>query len=311
MGHRPRPTFCITVAERDADRRLDKVLVKHLKAAFGDSVSRKRVKALLDRGSISLDGKRERYASTSVPLGARIDVFARRDEIVNEARILYEDHDLIAIDKPSGVRSQGTVADAHDNLFEAVRRFLRKRDGKDAYAGLHHRLDRWASGVMLLTRSKRANKGVAALFRERTADKTYRALCWAPEEMPTAGHSWRMEGPLRREGKKGRKDDGRYAESDLEVVEAYAEQGLQVEARPHTGRRHQVRLHCAMSDMPILGDWRYGPRGAPDGIEVRRLMLHARRLAFEHPITGASVEIESPLPEDFVDVRTQLRRASA
>lgn len=316
---RRRPTFLLTITERDAGRRLDKLLVDRLGEHFAPAeVSRSRVKDLLDRGAIHVDGRRVRVASRTLEPGARLEVFAHRDEICGTRevapawelaaeRILYEDDDLIAVDKPPGVRTQGTVADARDNLFEAVRRFLRARDGEGAYVALHHRLDREASGVVVMARSVRANSGLAAIFRERTAtEKRYRALCWRPVDdaaLPSA--PWTLEGPLRRPGPVGNRDDGRFAHSELRLL-AVGPRGIECEVEPHTGRRHQVRLHLAMSELPILGDRQYGPPGAPCGITVPRLMLHAWRLGFAHPVTGRALVLESPLPHDYRAVREAL-----
>jgi RluA family pseudouridine synthase len=291
----------------DEGDRLDQALCRWLTEAVGAPVSRKQVKDLLDQGAVYLNAQRVRIASKVLRAGARVEVRAPLDVLkrptadlwtLTPDRILYEDADLLAIDKPPNLPTQGTRDPARDHLYAAVQRYAAqaKRLGPDgAYVGLHHRLDTQASGVVLFTRSRRANEGVMRLFRDRLAHKTYIALTHPPAaDAPPPLDAWQMAGPLRRPGPEGQGDDGRWAESACQAL-MRAAGGLLIAVTPHTGRRHQVRLHLALSGLPILGDLAYGGASpfAP------RLMLHAHRLCFQHPITGADITLTSPLPADL------------
>jgi RluA family pseudouridine synthase len=223
--------------------------------------------------------------------------------------ILFEDDDLIVVNKPPGLPTQPTLDEARDNLFAAVKRFLAKRDGsRDPYVGLHHRLDRDTSGVVLLTKSQRVNAGVAELFAGHLAVKTYWAISARPSpdrldaELP---RGWTIKNYLGR-AKDSRKrarytevrSGGDFAQTEFRLLEAMAE-GLLIEAKPKTGRTHQIRVHLSEYGLPILGDPVYFQREAKPRVPVARTLLHAANLTFPHPISRVEISISSPLPEDF------------
>ena len=303
----------LTTTHIHAGARLDHVVAQWIGRVLDVDVSKRRAKQLIDQGAVRIDRRTatrasQRLAAThdleaSLP-SAWLDALRRPAEplwALSASDILYEDDDLIAFDKPPGLPSQASVANREQHLFAAAQRFLRARDGADAYVGLHHRLDKDTSGVLLMTRARRANKGIAALFRERRVKKTYRALTIPSTSHPT-GERWQMKGPLRRPGPQGEGDDGRWAVSEC-VVLASSDLGAEVDVQPGTGRRHQVRLHLSMSSIPILGDARYG---APTPTTPHRIMLHAHALSFLHPIGAHPIEIVSPLPDDFLTMRSGL-----
>jgi RluA family pseudouridine synthase len=224
--------------------------------------------------------------------------------------VLFEDSDLLAVEKPPGLPSQPTLDAARDNLFAAVSRFLQRRDGiATPYVGVHQRLDRDTSGVVLFTKSKRVNAAVAEIFSKHYGTKRYQALTGRPK---TRGfeQNWTVRnhiGKIASRSKRsiyGAVSDGEYAETSFHVLAEYP-RGMWLEVTPKTGRTHQIRVHLSEMGLPITGDDLYGPpRGAGS---APRLMLHATELVFPHPITGRETSVKSPLPQDFAACLRRLR----
>ncbi|OFZ18283.1 MAG: hypothetical protein A2X94_07470 [Bdellovibrionales bacterium GWB1_55_8] len=216
-------------------------------------------------------------------------------------RILYEDDDLIIVNKPAKLPTQPTLDESRDNLFAAVKRFLAQRDKvAQPYVGLHHRLDRDTSGVVLFTKSSRANVGIANAFSSHQAVKVYLALSERAPGRPMP-LQWKVQNHLGRakvSGKKARftavHSGGDFAHTDFKLLEEFPGAFL-VEARPKTGRTHQIRVHLAEAGYPILGDLHYGAKAG----RSKRIMLHAASLTLPHPIHQTEISIHSPLPEDF------------
>lgn len=308
--------FSYKIGPEHARARLDQFLAERIPESLGKPVSKAKVRQLIVAGAVYLNGKRVRIASKELIPGARVEALVDEKKLFADAasrerpfefdsgRILYEDEWLIAVDKPAGVPTQPTIDEARTNLFAAVKKFLGHRDEvAQPYLGLHHRLDRDTSGVILFTKSKEANAGVGELFSKHLAQKTYHALAQHPRgEAPWDGKSvWTVKNYLGKApgpGKRARftavRSGGDYAETAFRVLEE-TKGCLLVEAMPKTGRTHQIRVHLSEEGMPILGDALYGakPESAP------RVMLHAARLTFPHPIHKNQISIQSPIPEDF------------
>lgn len=181
---------------------------------------------------------------------------------------VFRDHWLLVVDKPAGLASQATRA-GEAGLYEHLRE-------REPYVGLHHRLDRNASGLMLFTLDPSANGGIAHGLRTHRITRTYRAVL----EGEVVGGTWSW--PV----------DGSAARTDVTVV-AVRDALSEVVCALHTGRKHQIRVHAAMAGAPVVGDRTHGGdlcRPWP------RLALHASKLAFTHPITGASLAFERDPP---------------
>ena len=223
-------------------------------------------------------------------------------------QVLYEDEWLLVVDKPAGLPTQPTLDASRPSVVSTLKEFLQQRDGGTPYLGLHHRLDRDTSGVLLFTKDQQANAGTAALFSGKTMRKTYQALAVTGAGCP---ESWVLENYLGEIGRVGKavkygavRSGGNPAQTTFRVLERMP-RALLIEARPHTGRTHQIRVHLAEGGHPILGDAFYGgPIQLPAGpggkfVPVPRVMLHAAALEFPHPVTKAALHIHSPLPADF------------
>jgi 23S rRNA pseudouridine1911/1915/1917 synthase len=230
---------------------------------------------------------------------------------ITQQRIVYEDGHLLAVDKPSGLVCHPTVDPARDHLIGAVSRWLQHRDGEPGYLRLIHRLDVGTSGVTIFSRRPESDSVLGDAFATRSVSKVYwaivvRATTESPPSEPLHIRSYLAPGA----GPKGRtstvRSGGRPAHTVVRALELADDIAL-VEARPHTGRTHQIRVHLAELGFPILGDTLYGGE-APD---AKRLMLHARSLELAHPSTAEDLHIEAPAPRAFVRRFASLRSRSS
>jgi 23S rRNA pseudouridine1911/1915/1917 synthase len=304
----------LRVSAADAGARLADALERWVSAALGRPVPRARVRALVAAGQVRVDGAVLKAPGRPLRTGQRVQAAVRPDLLLpraqrtdrpfslDERAVLYRDSALLAVDKPPGLPTHATADPSRASLVGHVQRYLREA-GRAAYVGVHQRLDRDTSGVVLLAIDAGANAGLARAFDERRVEKTYLALVARPAVVPRGRVVVRR--PVRAAGGKAsrpREEATKAAETEILVREVLAD-ALLVEAKPRTGRRHQVRVHLAQAGMPILGDAVYGGAGG----RAPRLMLHAHRLALPHPLTGEPLAIESPPPEDFASLLARLR----
>lgn len=213
--------------------------------------------------------------------------------------VIHEDEHIIALNKPSGLSSQGGRIKAH-TLDDLLAAFARSNGNRPR---LVHRLDRDTSGVILTARTKPAAGFLGKAMMGRRFRKTYLAIVTPGAPEPAGGV---IEHALRRE-EIGRESYMRIASNDEPGAEAAltryrtlarGELAALVECSPQTGRMHQIRVHLASLGRPIAGDARYGGALAVGGAAVPRLMLHAARLSFPHP-AGGTTTIEAPMPPDM------------
>jgi RluA family pseudouridine synthase len=264
-------------------------------------------------GAVHLNGRPVRLASKALTPGCTIEAYIDLAKLFEDLtskdkkfeltadHILFEDEDLIVIDKPTGIPAQPTLDEARDNLFAAVQRFLSKRDRVvDPYLGVHQRLDRDTSGVVLFTKSQRVNAAVAEIFSNHQEVKIYQALTMPPLK-GKLDKEWSIKNRLGKISTKSKRakygavdSDGDRAETHFRVLEEYP-RGIRIEAIPKTGRTHQIRVHLSEYGLPILGDDLYGVDRGP----APRLMLHAAQLIFPHPLSRRQIQVQSPLPNDF------------
>ncbi len=219
---------------------------------------------------------------------------------------LWEDEHVLAIDKPADLVVQPGPRHRSRTLVHALAHS--DPDIVDGLAhldhGLAHRLDRGTSGVMLVGKHRDALDELRTAFRDRRVEKRYLALVvGAPRP------DWRIDAPLSRQRRRGRLvvevaagGRGEPATTDFERLAA-AEGRALVQARPTTGRTHQIRVHLAASRCPILGDPDYGRAAdnerAAHELGLHRMFLHAAEITFPHPVDGRRVVVRSPLPADL------------
>jgi len=225
-------------------------------------------------------------------------------------RIIYEDADVLACNKPSGlVVHPGTGHTRHDTLIDCAAAYLQSSKGippGDEFA-LVHRLDRDTSGVILIAKNKRTLRALHDHFRERDITKEYRAICHhrPPEFEGTItvnlarSHEQKSGMKMQVKSEGGSEARSRYRidsyENDLSMVTVFLE----------TGKTHQIRVQMAHVGAPIVGDERYGDRTLDAAMlkgKTDRLYLHAFRLNFRHPHTGKNLTITAPVPNEFAAI---------
>lgn len=222
-------------------------------------------------------------------------VMIPRQEPQSEVKVVFENSDLLILDKPIGLPTQKTMKRFEDNLYDQVRHGLAFQKGYPQgvpYVGLHHRLDRDTSGLVLMTKQRRANKEVGDLFKNKKIQKEYLALVEKGELKPQK--KWREQNYIgKARHPKHRfyfqvQENGDEAITDFEFIEEQ-EGGYLLRCFPRTGRTHQIRVHLSNAGFPIVGDRVYGRRE-----RGQRLMLHARALCF--PFQGQELKAETDSP---------------
>lgn len=217
---------------------------------------------------------------------------------IPEIGIVYEDKTLLVINKPAGLLS---LPAGHDAKLPHVRSILEKKYGR---LWIVHRLDRDTSGVMVLARNENAHRRLNQQFEKRQVSKVYHAIVndnpgW--DEI-TAHFPLRINVGRRKRTAVVRKQ-GKPATTHFRVLKRFDECAL-LEAKPETGRRHQIRAHIYHLGFPILSDTLYGSREISPSIE--RLALHALKLKLQNPKTGKQMDFEAPYPTDFVEALSAL-----
>jgi 23S rRNA pseudouridine1911/1915/1917 synthase len=312
--------FQLRVPEHAAGTRLDRFLADPLG-------SRARAQALIDAGRVRVDGAlRPKRHVVSAGEAIEIDDSARGGrlavpEIDDSARggrlavppsrapfeIAYEDDCLLVVDKPAGVvvhpargHREGTLAQALDGLAAG---------GEETWrAGIVHRLDRDTSGLLVVARNDEVHRALKALLARRGLRREYLAL--------VDGHppAWTgtIDAPIGRH-RRDRKlmsidtDEPREARTHFEIERLLPAAAL-LRVALETGRTHQIRVHLAAIGHPVCGDPQYGMAGR---LGLDRQFLHAARLAFSHPVTGAPVDVRSPLPADLVEALARAERGDS
>ncbi|MCC7540496.1 MAG: class I SAM-dependent methyltransferase [Deltaproteobacteria bacterium] len=218
--------------------------------------------------------------------------------------IVYEDDDVIVVDKPVGVATHAVEHGRRDDCVSRVRAYLASRDHvpeRDVYLGVHQRLDQDTSGLLLMARRREANAGLAAAFEGRAVEKTYVAgvVGW-PERKSKGELVHRLaldrDGSMRvaRPGDRDVLD----ARARFSVIARRGDRAL-VRLSPVTGRTHQLRVQVCAVGARIAGDRTYGPLGRASESDPPRLLLHAAQLAIPHPETGTRLRVASPVPSVF------------
>jgi 23S rRNA pseudouridine1911/1915/1917 synthase len=288
-------TVDFRVEKLPEDPRLDKVIPFHK-----PEISRNQARALIENGSVYVNKKRCHQNAKAMRLGDQVRLqISEKKEAVDETPpaplVIFEDKDLIVVNKPPFLPTHETRDTSRYHLALAVQEMLAKRVNKkpaDIYLGIHHRLDRDTSGVIVFAKRKEANAPLAQAFQERTVEKTYIALSLGDLPEPTVLKSFIGNHPRNKRLYASVKRDGKYAETAiraLDVKKAGGRTYTMVEAQPKTGRTHQIRVHLAENGLPILGDEAYGVQHPA----AKRVMLHAWKLQ----LLGHT--FSAPLPDDF------------
>lgn len=289
-------------------------------AAALEGLSRSRVKALIEEGRASRDGVRLREPADPVRAGAvyalsiPAPVAARPEAQTIAFPILYEDSDLLVIDKPAGLVVHPAPGNEDGTLVNALLAHCGEDlpgIGGEKRPGIVHRLDKDTSGVMVVAKTEQALATLSAAFAARDLDRAYKALVWGAPN-PAAGS---IEGDIGRDPRERKRmaivaRGGKHALTHYRTLAQHDLSVALLECRLATGRTHQIRVHLSSRGHPVVGDPVYlrripaAARNLPPALrqtllDFPRQALHAARLGFAHPRTGAALRFETPVPPDM------------
>ncbi|WP_090481538.1 RluA family pseudouridine synthase [Qipengyuania nanhaisediminis] len=299
--------------------RLDKAL------AEASSLSRERIKALIAEGAVTIGKTVAKSASAKVqgeenwrialPAPTPLDTPAQDIPLV----IVYEDDDLLVVDKPAGMVVHPAAGNQDGTLVNALLHHCRgKLSGINGVErpGIVHRIDKDTSGLLVVAKSDAAHEGLAAQFADHSITRRYLAICAGHPKPPSGTVSGRI-GRSDRDRKKmavlpNTSSRGKHAVTHYETLRLLTHCAL-IECRLETGRTHQVRVHCASIGHALLGDPVYGRTPKPlrallDELHFERQALHAARLGFRHPINGETLDFRAEMPADMRELIDETAR---
>jgi 23S rRNA pseudouridine1911/1915/1917 synthase len=332
----------IHVVDDEAGGRLDRVLAAHVA-----ELSRTRLKALIEAGSVAVDGRTIRDPGHRVNSGAAIVVEVPEAAPAKPAaeaiplNVVYEDDDIIVIDKPKGLVVHPAAGHRTGTLVNALVAHCGDSlsgIGGERRPGIVHRLDKDTTGLMVVAKNDRAHKALAAQFAGHGRDggpfeRSYLAFVWGSPDRPRGTVDRPIDRHKVARDRMAIREGGREAVTHWEVVERYGGQkggarrseggrpgepvASLLACRLETGRTHQIRVHLASIGHPLMGDDVYGPGfrtksallppPAQAALEtLGRQALHAHILAVEHPIAGKILRFRSELPTDLGRLRAML-----
>ncbi len=296
--------------EQGEDVRVDKYLTEHLL-----DVSRSRIKNMIEAGNVTLDGIVVNKAGAKAKPGSVLIILVPDDDsdgLVPEGihlDILFEDEQVIVLNKPSGVvvhpgagNQSGTLVNALLSYYPPIRTV-----GESERPGVVHRLDKETSGVLIFAKTDKAYKWLVKEFKSRDISKTYLALVDGQPPTPTG----RIEAPIIRDANLrtrmavGLRGQGKTAATEYFTLENFNKHTY-LEVHPITGRTHQIRVHLNYIGTPVVGDTLYGHRHS--SIDLGRFFLHARSLSIKLPGDRVPRTFEAPLPAELQAIIETLRQ---
>lgn len=300
----------ITIAEEEAGERLDRIL----DGRFSE-FTRSYLQKLIRDGAVSVNGRLAK-ASARPACGDAVTVCLPEPaeaEILPEPiplDILYEDDDILIVNKPKGMVVHPAPGHYSGTLVNALMYHCR-----DSLSGINgvlrpgivHRIDRNTTGSLVVCKNDAAHRAIAAQLQEHSITRTYRAIVHGRLTEDGTVHTPIGRHPLRRKEMAVNVPNGRDAVTHYHILEQF-DKFTYLECRLETGRTHQIRVHMKSIGHPVLGDDVYGPAKCPfPGLEGQT--LHAMTIGFIHPSIGVYLEVSAPLPEYFEELLKKLRRA--
>jgi 23S rRNA pseudouridine1911/1915/1917 synthase len=292
-----------------AGERLDRIV------ALVTDASRSDAAALVAAGGVRVDGELVATGKVRLQLGQVIDVDESKlplpelpaPDATIEIRVVYDDDDVIVVDKPAGLVVHPGAGNADGTLVNGLlaRYPELARIGEPHRPGIVHRLDIGTSGLMVVARSVRAYHSLVYALSQRDVTRVYRTMVWGHLANPVGV----IDAPIGRDHRDAMRMaivvDGKSARTRYHVLHAYRTpaEASAVECRLESGRTHQIRVHLAAIGHPVIGDGTYG--GIRHPVVATRPFLHAAELMFVHPSSGESLSFTSPLPDDLVAVEMQ------
>ena len=281
-------------------------------------VSRSVAARLVAEGSVRLDGAVITSGARRVAAGEAlaVDIESHHDpapspDVDVDFTPVFEDPDVIVVDKPAGlVVHPGAGHDRATLVNGLLARYPEIAGVGDPYRpGIVHRLDRGTSGLLAVARTERAYRSLVDQMRSHEPERLYCALVWGRPE----ASSGVVDAPVGRSSRNPMRmtvtERGRPARTRYTVERHYAEpaQVALLTCRLETGRTHQIRVHLQAINHPVVGDPTYGAGRGGDTFGLSRPFLHARSLAFRHPVSGETVRVESPLPPELAALLSSCR----
>lgn len=300
----------LLVEPQDAGKRLDSFLHERL-----PEWSRSRLQAWIKQSRVLVESKEAR-ASHLLRVGESVSVEPaelaplRAEPEALPLKILYEDADVVVVDKPAGMVVHAGAGHSHGTLVNALLHHfdsLSSVNG-DLRPGIVHRLDRETSGVLVVARTDSAHQALARQFHDRQVEKIYLTLVHGRMKQPSGRITDPItRDPVRRTRMTARLGTGRAALTEYEVLEEFPYFSF-LRVRIGTGRTHQIRVHLSNIGHPVVGDRLYGAPASIPGIPaLSRFFLHAHRLRFASPAAPEPITVESSLPSELTEFLAQLR----
>jgi 23S rRNA pseudouridine1911/1915/1917 synthase len=261
------------------------------------TAKRQTLKRMVEEGRVSINGRPARRLKT--PLAEKDQVWvderpARLQSSLAPLELIHEDEDVLVVCKPIGLLTSTVARELRPTAIAIIRHYLAERDPQ-ARAGVIHRLDRDASGLLVFSKHNDAYENLKRQFFHHTVDRVYTAVVHGvprPESGRIETHLVELpDGSVYSTRQLGK---GEHAITDYQTIQTAGKVSL-LEVKLHTGRKHQIRTHLAQRGTPIVGDSVYGPAQA----DPSRLHLAATRLAFDHPRTGKRMTFEIPPPAEI------------
>jgi 23S rRNA pseudouridine1911/1915/1917 synthase len=306
------PATTYTVPPEIRRARADKVLAQAFVTHSRAALQRAFEAGLVRRNGVAIDKSDELKSGDRVEFSLPEVTPAGLRAVAIPIDVIYEDEHLLAVNKAAGMVVHPGVGTGEDTLVHAL--LAHCAGGLSGVGGVErpgivHRLDKETSGVLLVAKNDQAHRGLSEQFAGRHLRKEYLALVsGVPRLRSGVIDRGISRHPVHRE-RMTVGEGGRPARTDWEVVEAFGDCAALLRCRIHSGRTHQIRVHLKSIGHPVLGDKTYGWRQNPALPEPARILLHAERIAFLHPITAQALDLHAPLPGDFQDMLTALRQA--
>jgi len=280
-------------------------------AANENSLSRTKIKKIIDLGGVHVNGRRVRSCSTVVKVKDSIEVYLDHLPLdpfrIDDSHIIYQDKYLIVLNKPAAIDTQPTHARYKGTLYEALQWHLKDpfKPHQQAEIGMIQRLDRGTTGIIVFSIHSQAHKPMTRIFLEHQLDKRYLALVHSCPD----NDEGEIISFLARSRKENRvhsvTNGGKEAITRYRVIEKYESASL-VELELITGRSHQIRAHMSELGCPLIGDVRYGGLDRIGDINVDRPLLHASRLVFQHPVFDQKLNFTQNSPADMTHLQSVL-----